>query len=242
MKKPRPRAVLAVTLLAGAAVAAGGIAVASIPDQSGVIHGCYNKTDGTLRVIDTASHHCRSTEIAIQWNRTGPPGAPGAAGRTGSAGPAGPPGIVWRGSWDPTTNYQKGDAVLFGGSSYIASGTPNAATAPPDDATNWSILAARGETGQPGGPGVSGYQMVQNQFTAPPNSNVTHATEFCPSGTVLLGGGATLTDDHALGETGVPPDVISSGPVSSVEWDVYVFNPDTFSRTYAAWAMCAQVA
>jgi hypothetical protein len=92
-------------LLVGAvvgAVLAGGAALASIPDSSGVIHGCYQKNVGNLRVIDpSAGDSCRPSEIAISWSQTGPQGPPGpqgpkgdtgATGATGPAGPAGPPG------------------------------------------------------------------------------------------------------------------------------------------------------
>jgi len=48
-------------------LAAGGIAYASIPDGSGVIHGCFTKS-GALRVIDTeASQACNSRETALDW-------------------------------------------------------------------------------------------------------------------------------------------------------------------------------
>ena len=33
----------------------GGVALASIPDGSGLIHGCYAKKGGNLAVIDTAT-------------------------------------------------------------------------------------------------------------------------------------------------------------------------------------------
>ena len=75
----------------GSGVAGGGVlvllgasvAVASIPDSSGVIHGCYKTANGQLRIIDTASDSCRPSETAISWNQTGaqgPPGQPGPAG------------------------------------------------------------------------------------------------------------------------------------------------------------------
>jgi hypothetical protein len=63
----------------------GGVAVAhaAIPGAGGVISGCYKDRNGDLRVIDTASATCDSTERLLTWNQTGP------AGPTGSAGPAG---------------------------------------------------------------------------------------------------------------------------------------------------------
>src|SRR6266566_365655 len=83
-------------LLVGAvvgAVLAGGAAFAAIPDSSGVVHGCYQKNVGNLRVIDpSAGASCRPSEIAISWSQTGPQGPKGDTGATGPAGPAGPAG------------------------------------------------------------------------------------------------------------------------------------------------------
>jgi hypothetical protein len=82
--------------------AATGIALASIPDSGGVIHGCYKpQNDGhnsALGIIDTAlsNGHCPSGNTELTWNQTGPQGpqgATGAAGAQGPAGPAGPPGV-----------------------------------------------------------------------------------------------------------------------------------------------------
>jgi hypothetical protein len=81
---------LALRRIGGSAALGGGlllvaatVAVASIPDSNGVIHGCYNTSNGNLRVIDSANDNCRNSETAIFWNQTGP---------QGPAGPQGPPG------------------------------------------------------------------------------------------------------------------------------------------------------
>lgn len=67
---------------------------ADIPD-SGVIHGCYPKNAGTLRVIDTSTGTgCRSSEKALNWNQTGPTGARGATGPTGPRGTTGTKGVA----------------------------------------------------------------------------------------------------------------------------------------------------
>lgn len=59
-----------------AAVAAGGIAYAAIPDAAGVYHGCIHKNTGALRVIDSATQQCNAnTERSITFNRQGPAGA-----------------------------------------------------------------------------------------------------------------------------------------------------------------------
>lgn len=72
---------------AAAALAIGAAAFASIPDSGGVIHGCYQKNSGSVRIVDTANGSCTNGEIAIQWNETGPAGAQGPAGPEGPAGP-----------------------------------------------------------------------------------------------------------------------------------------------------------
>jgi hypothetical protein len=53
-----------------------GVAQASIPDSSGVIHACYN-VHGLLRVIDGSAQGCRKRERGISWPSTA------AAGLTG---------------------------------------------------------------------------------------------------------------------------------------------------------------
>jgi hypothetical protein len=55
--------VLALTLVAG-------LALASIPDSTGVIHGCYKTTGGALRVINTGGGQtCVTGERALNWNQ-----------------------------------------------------------------------------------------------------------------------------------------------------------------------------
>jgi hypothetical protein len=65
------------------AVVVNGISSASIPDGSGVIHGCY-KTKGTahpLKVIDSAvTASCPKGYTNLNWNQTGPQGPEGQAG------------------------------------------------------------------------------------------------------------------------------------------------------------------
>jgi hypothetical protein len=81
-------------LAAVAGVAAGGtaIAYASIPDGSGTIHGCYKTTGGDLRVIDSASSTCKTSETALDWSQTGPQGIQGPQGPQGPQGAQGPQG------------------------------------------------------------------------------------------------------------------------------------------------------
>jgi hypothetical protein len=79
---------LGVLAILAAAVTGGAVAYAAIPDGSGVIHGCYSKRDGTLRVIDTATGASCSAakESPLTWNQAGPPGPPGPKGDKGDPG------------------------------------------------------------------------------------------------------------------------------------------------------------
>jgi hypothetical protein len=69
-------------------LAMSGFAVAAIPGPDGVIHGCYQKTKGTLRVATK----CSKSEKAIAWNQKGPQGLQGIQGIQGIQGTQGVPG------------------------------------------------------------------------------------------------------------------------------------------------------
>jgi hypothetical protein len=74
----------------GVVLAGAAATLAAIPDTSGVIHGCYKKNVGNLRLVDpSAGGTCRPSETTISWSQTGPQGP---AGPQGSAGPPGPKG------------------------------------------------------------------------------------------------------------------------------------------------------
>src|SRR5439155_15299064 len=81
MKGKLIRPAVVALAIVGALLLAGGIAYATIPDSSGVIHGCYQKNQGTLRVIDTdKAQTCASSESPLNWSQTGQQGPPGPTG------------------------------------------------------------------------------------------------------------------------------------------------------------------
>ncbi len=94
MKRKRELWLTARGALIGALAAAlfGGVAWASIPDSSGVIHTCYGQSTGTWRPIDHPSQKCKSGETQLDLNQKGPKGDPGAAGAARPAGPKGDKG------------------------------------------------------------------------------------------------------------------------------------------------------
>ena len=75
-----------------AMVVAAASTYGSIPAPNGVITGCYNKSGGSIRVIDSSVTTCNSNETAIVWNQRGPSGPQGPQGIPGPAGAVGPQG------------------------------------------------------------------------------------------------------------------------------------------------------
>jgi hypothetical protein len=73
------------------AMGGGAYAIAAIPGAGGVIHGCYQKRTGNLRVVG-ARKKCRTSERAVTWSQTGPGGLPGPQGAEGPQGVQGPKG------------------------------------------------------------------------------------------------------------------------------------------------------
>jgi hypothetical protein len=87
--------------LAVATIGGAVMVVATIPDPSGVIHACYSRSGGNVRVIDDSVTGCKTGETALAWSvqgpqgpqgPAGPKGATGATGATGDTGPTGPRG------------------------------------------------------------------------------------------------------------------------------------------------------
>jgi len=74
LRLPRLRArTLALVGALGAAALAGGVAFATIPDSSGVIHACYKRSSGALRVLDAPRQKCKPSEKALSWSAAGQP-------------------------------------------------------------------------------------------------------------------------------------------------------------------------
>jgi len=87
------RALIVTVVSVVATLALGSAAYASIPDSTGVIHGCYGRS-GELSVVDPTTSTCRRGDTAVNWNQTGLRGLQGLTGAPGAAGPAGPTGAT----------------------------------------------------------------------------------------------------------------------------------------------------
>ena len=150
-----------------AAFAVAGVALATIPDSNGVIHGCYMKNGGTLRLVDDSSQ-CKSNETTLDWNKQGVAGPLGAQGPQGPQGPQG----------------DKGDTGAQGPQG------PDGAQGPKGD------TGATGPAGPQGPAGsVNGLEWVwspKQTFGGLPTS--TFLTADCPAGKIAISGGADTFD------------------------------------------------
>jgi hypothetical protein len=176
-------ALVAGTLLAlttGGAYATG--VLGSPVGADGVIHGCYQKFNGTLRLVAADNPACRSSEQQIAWSETGPKG-------------------------------EKGDQGVQG------------------------VPGERGATGLRGQAGVSGYQIVDLDFTAD-EGTLTTVTVTCPTGKVVIGGGAWLfTNPRTLAD--VVPRLLQSAPIDSSTWEIKLDNNGSpFTWDYRGRAIC----
>ena len=100
LRRPAPsvwRRATRVSVVATVVLAlAGGVAYATVPSSgTGVIDGCYQKRNGTLRIIDAdAGESCLGSETPISWSQQGPRGDVGPAGAAGPQGAPGPQGPI----------------------------------------------------------------------------------------------------------------------------------------------------
>jgi hypothetical protein len=152
-----------------ATVLAGGVAWAAIPDDAGVVNGCYLKVGGVLRVVDTAKgHKClTSLEVPISWSQKGPKGDPG---------PTGPPGTDGADGVSPTvTQLPAGDPNCPAGGAAIT------------DADGSTAYVCSGEDGDDGADG----EPFSGTFTSP---NGEYSISVTDAGVTLsYAGGSFIT-------------------------------------------------
>ena len=94
MRKPVVIPLAVLVLVAVSTIAFASLpGLASVPDSDGVIHGCFRKSDGRLRAINTdRGQACVKGERQLNWNQQGPEGPQGEQGIQGPAG-AGSPSV-----------------------------------------------------------------------------------------------------------------------------------------------------
>jgi hypothetical protein len=187
-----------------AAVMAGGTAFAvssSIPDSSGVIHGCYSTTragasGGTaLNVIDSAQANCSKGQTALTWNQQGVPGpaGPGYVFTTGTGNPG--PQVTQDGTYfvvvSAGINSESLTSTLFG-DCQITPSNFNPGSPRFDPFPTWSLVVT------------------------PPTGDGPY--EF--SGIITVSGGASSTNPLTPAFECYGPQVTDNVPATSVTWRI----------------------
>ncbi len=120
---------------------AGGAYAALTPIRSGVIHTCFSRSTGALRVVN-ATARCSRRERPLNFNQRGPIGAIGRTGPAGKAGPTGRTGATGKTGANGTSVTSSALAAGSGacpnggssfksasGTTYVCSGTNGSALA-----------------------------------------------------------------------------------------------------------------
>ncbi len=80
----RPRGVQGLLGSAFVALVAVSFLVTAAPSDDEVIHACVHTRNGHVRIV-TGARSCRQSEVAVTWNKQGPPGPPGPRGEPGAS-------------------------------------------------------------------------------------------------------------------------------------------------------------
>ena len=156
--KARLAGLAAVAAVAGLVIP-GAASAATSSSNPAVVHACYAKKGGALRVAT----HCTSAQRSISWNQTGPKGPAGPKGARGPQGPAGTFGKVSvvdqnntvPAGYEVEYNVQcpSGDIAISGGASFgpgngtglgnvfIETSRPDPVTGTP---TGWDVILNNG--------------------------------------------------------------------------------------------------
>ena len=199
MKFSRNLALRLCAVLVVAGVAAG-FAYAQIPDANGLIHGCYSKSGGALRVVDEGQA-CKSGEWSVSWNQKGQAGPAGPAGAQGLAGPAGAIGATGPAGakGDPGAKGADGATGPAGPAGADGAKGADGATGPAGSQGPAGQTGPAGPTGARGPSGLSGFNHV-TVFAGGFTSGTFHdAVAFCPAGQTAISVGYTVSENTGSG-------------------------------------------
>ncbi len=207
---------LAATIIAvaGILVAGAGVAYATIPDINGVIHGCYSKSGGSLRVIDNTVTNCKSTETSLNWNLQGVQGPQGPVGPQGQQGPQGAQGPQGpQGSQGPAGPSGTSHGYFASAANVVIAGTPAYSAI-----VSISGLAA------------GNYMLSGQVFIGDYPSEPAVACRVQVNGTVLINTDVGLTLKNGSTDYVVVTAVTTSGTSSTIEVDCSSADNTTFAQ------------
>jgi Collagen triple helix repeat (20 copies) len=116
--------------------------------------------------------------------QAGVSGAAGAAGPMGPQGPAGTVGMSYKGAWVASVGYVSNDAVVFGGTTYLALGT-SLGSEPDVSPAVWAVLAQMGSVGATGPAGAAATVSVGTVTTGASGTQASVTNSGTASAAVL---------------------------------------------------------
>jgi hypothetical protein len=149
MKRKLVRPGIAALVGLAAVLVGAGIAVATIPDANGTVHGCV-KNKGGVYVIDPSAGQSCGKDPALVWNRpgaTGPQGIAGPKGLTGFQGASGSAGYERQRDQETADGNGNGSAeadcssgkVALAGGYELSSDLVPLHSAPTNDGSGWVV-------------------------------------------------------------------------------------------------------
>jgi hypothetical protein len=149
-----------VAMIGSVAVLVGArLAVATIPDANGTVHGCLKKSNGQLYLIDPSVGQTCGKDMPLDWNKSGATGVQGIAGPKGEAGLQGSPGSSgYEQTYDQETTDSSGNGsaeadcpsgkVAIAGGYELTGPKPMVPlrSAPASDGSGWVVDVADGPT------------------------------------------------------------------------------------------------
>ena len=92
--------------------------------------------------------------------------------------------ITWQGEWSSATTYTQNEAVQYNGSAYVAL-QGNSNLIPSSNASSWSVMTSKGDTGATGAVGSAGTVTIGTTTTGSAGGNASVSNSGTSSEAVL---------------------------------------------------------
>jgi len=114
--------------------------------------------------------------------------------------------ITWQGEWSTATTYTQNEAVQYNGSAYVAL-QGNSNLIPSSNASSWSVMTSKGDTGATGATGSAGTVTIGTTTTGSAGGNASVSNSGTSSDAVLSftlpkGASGTAGVQGSIGLTG----------------------------------------
>ena len=133
--------------------------------------------------------------------------------------------ITWQGEWSSATTYTQNEAVQYNGSAYVAL-QGNSNLIPSSNASSWSVMTSKGDTGATGAVGNAGTVTIGTTTTGSTGGSASVSNSGTSSEAVLnftiptgnTGQQGTVGNTGPIGETGATGDnaTIAIGSISTL--------------------------